>query len=215
MMTITNDASDTRAYLRLLRRELSPLPRAVRRDTTESIAEHLNDSEGDPRPLATVVGAPALIAHAALLDHDRHHSKPLRPAFTMASRRLHLVVALGLGLPAVYGLAMLTFDGRDWPFWAQLRELLHLAPLIPVLLAPLLVRWKRWWLVSVLALTAYVLYLAALVVVVAAAPTNLLAATLYPLPLPAVLAIHTPVLVLLVGSLLIAPRSLRQLRSRA
>ncbi|KQR61993.1 hypothetical protein ASF89_14715 [Frigoribacterium sp. Leaf172] len=127
----------------------------------------------------------------------------------MVSKRLQLIAGILYCPPAVYGLVMLALDGREWFLWEHLRFLLQLAPALLFLPLPLLARWKRWYLMSVLCIGGYVAYLAAQLAVNQLAVTHLLAAKLWFVPTSTVWISHAPVIVLLTLALLGAPTVLR------
>lgn len=207
-------ADEKARYLRELRRELSVLPSGRRRDVLRDVADHLDDATSeDPRPFKEILGAPELIARTAIRDHDLHAGRSLRPGYAMVSKRLQLLAGILYCPPAVYGLVMLALDGRDWFLWDHLRFLLQLVPALLFLPLPLLARWKRWYLFSVLCLGGYVAYLVAQLVVNQMAVTNLLAAKLWFVPTSMVWISHAPVIVLLTLALLGAPMVLRRHRN--
>lgn len=207
-------ADEKARYLRELRRELSVLPSGRRRDVLRDVADHLDDATSeDPRPFKEILGAPELIARTAIRDHDLHAGRSLRPGYAMVSKRLQLLAGIFYCPPAVYGLVMLALDGRDWFLWDHLRFLLQLVPALLFLPLPLLARWKRWYLISVLCLGGYVAYLVAQLVVNQMAVTNLLAAKLWFVPTSMVWISHAPVIVLLTLALLGAPMVLRRHRN--
>jgi len=201
-------------YLRELRRELSVLPSGRRRDVLRGVADHLDDAAPeDPRPFEEILGAPELVARTAIRDHDLHAGRSLRPGYAMVSKRLQLIAGILYCPPAVYGLVMLALDGREWFLWEHLRFLLQLAPALLFLPLPLLARWKRWYLMSVLCIGGYVAYLAAQLAVNQLAVTHLLAAKLWFVPTSTVWISHAPVIVLLTLALLGAPTVLRHHRN--
>jgi len=207
-------ADEKARYLRELRRELSVLPSGRRRDVLRDVTDHLDDATPeDPRPFKEILGAPELIARTAIRDHDLHAPRSLRPGYAMVSKRLQLLAGILYCPPAVYGLVMLALDGRDWFLWDHLRFLLQLVPALLFLPLPLLARWKRWYLISVLCLGGYVAYLVAQLVVNQMAVTNLLAAKLWFVPTSMVWISHAPVIVLLTLALLGAPMVLRRHRN--
>ena len=207
-------ADEKARYLRELRRESSVLPSGRRRDVVRGVADHLDDAAPeDPRPFEEILGAPELIARTAIRDHDLHAGRSLRPGYAMVSKRLQLIAGILYCPPAVYGLVMLALDGREWFLWEHLRFLLQLAPALLFLPLPLLARWKRWYLMSVLCIGGYVAYLAAQLAVNQLAVTHLLAAKLWFVPTSTVWISHAPVIVLLTLALLGAPTVLRHHRN--
>lgn len=207
-------ADEKARYLRELRRELSVLPSGRRRDVLRDVADHLDDATSeDPRPFKEILGAPELIARTAIRDHDLHAGRSLRPGYAMVSKRLQLIAGILYCPPALYGLVMLALDGRDWFLWDHLRFLLQLVPALLFLPLPLLARWKRWYLFSMLCLGGYGAYLVAQLAVNQMAVTNLLAAKLWFVPTSMVWISHAPVIVLLALALLGAPMVLRHHRN--
>jgi hypothetical protein len=202
-------AYEKRQYLRELQRELSVLPRNRGRDVLRDVTDHLDEMVDDDRSPRTIVGAPDVIARAALRDHDQHTGKRLRPSWSMRSKQIQLFVAILYCVPAAYGLTMLFFDGEAWPLWEQLLPLLLLAPTPLLFVPPLTVGWTRWWAVSVVCAGAYAVYVLAAVLVSVLAGTNLLATHLFLAPLSIVALLLLPALILLATALVIAPAVLR------
>lgn len=138
------------------------------------------------------------------------HLSPLSPErvpWTLPSKLAQAVVAVLFGVPALYGLLLLGLDATDWPGWSQLPTLLHLVPLVPVVVAPLVVRASWWWTVSVLSATAYVAYLALQAVIITDTYPPL--TQFWLVPFSVLVPVHLPALVLLGVALLIAPGDLR------
>ncbi|MCU1407374.1 MAG: hypothetical protein JWQ43_3677 [Glaciihabitans sp.] len=198
-------ADEKHTYLAQLRHELSVLPPESRDDILRDVGDHLEDTRDDARPMSETVGTPREIALAALEERKIKVGRPVPPHHTMLSKRLQLVVA------ALAVLANVVFAVRigGWFPFGYAGGLLQFVPVLLVAIPPLLVRWTRWWTVSLLCTIVYAAYLLAALLCVTVYLAAPLLAIHFLASWPILLLTQGPLLALLIIALVRAPGILR------
>ncbi|OUE17854.1 hypothetical protein BFL34_03105 [Clavibacter michiganensis] len=198
-MTTTAITATQRDYAAGLRRELAVLPRRSARDIIEGIEEHIALDDG--LPAVESLGAPSVIARAALEEQETRRGRSIRPSLSLPSKSLQLAVAV-ISAPFIL-FAFLTF-----PDAGSVDHLIGAIIWVLLALPPLLVRWPAWWSTSIACAFAHVAYVVA-ALVVSMAGGNVTAAGIALLMTPPVAIAHFVALVLALVALLYAPKVLR------
>lgn len=200
-MTMTHTPDATRHdYTVQLRRELAVLPRRSRRGLLQDASEHAA-SAGDEPGFANSFGDPAVIARAALEQHDIDARRVARPSPLMPSKLLQVGAAVLSSPFAAVALIDLLATGSTFglptiALWAL------------IALPPLLARWTMWWRISLACTILYACSLAVASVVTLGGFNVPSAMTVFILNGP-LAATHILALTLSVVALLRAPQVLR------